>query len=207
MPSNVVTPRKLAATLALALASAAAPAQSPPEGWRAAGATPKEYKMNRAADARYKGQFGASIEHESGSGQGFGTLMQAVNATPFRGQRMALRAWIRTQDADSAQLWLRIDGASQTISMDNMDDRPIKGTAPWKEYEIVMNVPESATHLAFGVFLSGKGRVEFDELQIAPASSAARVTTIYEYAGRPLDAPFTAMKNVAATPMNLSFER
>jgi hypothetical protein len=206
MPSKAVTLSTIVATLAFAFASTAVPAQALPEGWRARGETPEEYKMNRAAEARYKGEFGASIVHDSGSGQGFGNLMQAINAVPFRGNRIALRAWIRTQDADSAQMWLRIDGATQTISMDNMDDRPIKGTTPWKEYEIVMNVPESATQLAFGVFLSGKGSVAFDEVQIGSASTTARVTTIYDYEGKPLEAPQASMENMIEAPLNMSFE-
>jgi hypothetical protein len=205
--STAATTIKVAATLVFALALSNARGQALPEGWRASGATPKEYKMTRTAQARYKGEFGASIVHESGSGQGFGTIMQAVNAAPFRGQRVALKAWIRTDDAESAQMWLRIDGASQVISMDNMDDRPIKGTMPWKEYEIVMSVPESATHLAFGVFLSGKGSLAFDEVRIGVAPASARLTTIYDHTNKPLEGPFTPMKNVLEAPSNMSLEK
>jgi hypothetical protein len=182
-------------------------AQALPEGWFAAGGAPKEYKMIRAADARYKGEYGASILHESGTGQGFGTLMQAIQAGQFRGKRFSLKGWLKTQNADSVQMWLRIDGTDRMISMDNMDDRPVKGTTPWTEYEIVMDVPESANHLAYGVFVAGKGSVAIDDVQLGIVSLNTRLTTFYDYSKKAPEGTFSPMKRVLDGPVNLSFEK
>jgi hypothetical protein len=206
-----MSPTKVAvavlATVLAATFASVANAQSLPEGWFASGDAPKEYKMMRSTDARYRGEYGASVVHESGSGQSFGTLMQAVQAAGFRGKRVSLKGWLRTENAGSAQMWLRVDDADRIVSMDNMDDRPVKGTTPWTEYEIVMDVPNSANHLAFGVFLSGKGALAIDEVRLSVAPENARLTKFYDYTKEAPDGIFKSMKRVSEAPTNLNFEK
>jgi len=54
-----------------------------------------------------------------------------------------------------------------------MDDRPIEGTTDWGKYEIVLDVPEGASKIAFGALLSGVGQIWFDDLliEIVPGST------------------------------------
>jgi hypothetical protein len=49
---------------------------------------------------------------------------------------------------------------------DNMDSRPITNTADWRRYEIVLDVPQSATSIAFGFFLWGSGTVWADDFKL-----------------------------------------
>ena len=64
-------------------------------------------------------------------------------------------------------LWLRVDqlGSGKSVSFDNMNDRPIKGTTEWTKYEIILDVPSDASLLAFGALISGAGQVWFDNLK------------------------------------------
>ena len=59
-------------------------------------------------------------------------------------------------------MWFRVDDSKQkdlSLSFDNMSDRPIKNTTDWKKYEIVLDVPQQAGAMAFGVLLEGSGKV------------------------------------------------
>ena len=48
-----------------------------------------------------------------------------------------------------------------------MQNRPIKGTSDWTRYEIVLDVPQNAAAIAFGIRLRGKGQVWLDDVQFA----------------------------------------
>jgi len=52
--------------------------------------------------------------------------------------------------ADRAGLWLRVDGPLGMLALDNMQDRPLRGTTGWTQASIVLDVAHEATHLVFG---------------------------------------------------------
>jgi hypothetical protein len=68
-----------------------------------------------------------------------------------------LRAWEVT---DWAGLWLRVDGPSGILRLDNMQDRPLRQTTDWTEASIVLDVAPQAMELHFGALLSGPGAVD-----------------------------------------------
>lgn len=45
-----------------------------------------------------------------------------------------------------------------------MQGRPIKGTSGWKKYEIVLDVPNEASNIAFGALLNGTGQIWVDNV-------------------------------------------
>jgi hypothetical protein len=50
-----------------------------------------------------------------------------------------------------------------------MDSRPMKGTADWKGYEIVLDMPADAQYLAVGALSEGKGQIWADDLRLEVA--------------------------------------
>ena len=62
------------------------------------------------------------------------------------------------------------------MSFDNMQGRPIKGTNDWTRYEIVLDVPQPATNLAFGVLLDGQGKLWIDDIQFQIVDSSVPTT-------------------------------
>jgi hypothetical protein len=54
---------------------------------------------------------------------------------------------------------MRVDRGNTTASIDNMQNRAIKGTTGWQHYEVVLVVPKDATRIAFGILLDGYGEV------------------------------------------------
>jgi hypothetical protein len=58
-----------------------------------------------------------------------------------------------------------------------MGNRPIKGTTDWKRYEVVLDVADQATAVAFGILLTGKGSVEVDTFRIEVVDASVPTTT------------------------------
>ena len=105
----------------------------------------------------------------STTGYSFGTVTQSVDAIDYRGKKIKLKAFVRTNvsgTGNQGQLWLRVDRENkQRGFFDNMNDRPIK-SHEWQSYEIVGTVADDATKIFFGCFLNGMGQVWVDGFQL-----------------------------------------
>lgn len=180
----------------LLTANAAISAEAP-KNWFAAGSHPKDYEMSLDRKINHDGKASAQLKSVAANPSGFGTLMQTFNADSFRGQRVRMSGYVRAEDIDDwAGLWMRIDGAKgEALGFDNMQQRPIKGTSDWTKYEIVLDVPDEAKEIAFGLLLSSEGKAWMDDLN-------------FETVGK--DVPTTgsgsSRKDKAKGPANLDFE-
>jgi hypothetical protein len=193
------------AVLALVLPFAAR-AQSLPEGWLIYSPKKGEYQTTRTTDVKHSGSAAGTISRLAGNDENFETLMQAVDAQPYRGKRIRFAAWLKTTDVASAQLWLRIDSASARLAMDNMTDRPVKGSTDWREYEVIMDVPENSVHLAFGVILAGKGTLYIDDASLEVYSESSKSTTTHDEKSMS-GGTFSPMRRVDPAPSSLGFEK
>ena len=182
----------------LALAPAVLAADLP-AGWLRAGSAPADYEMGMDTAVRHIGRASAVVRalDIQKKPDGFGTLMQMADAGSFRGKRVRLSAWVKSEKIDGeswAGLWFRVDGDGRqnfSLAFDNMQDRPIKGTSDWTRVSIVLDVPQEALQIAFGVLLNGKGQVWMDDLKFEVVTS---------------DVPVTGMRRNNQGPQNLDFE-
>ncbi len=89
-------------------------------------------------------------------------LMQSILADPYRGGRLKLAAELRTEDAETATLWMRVDPLEgRYLRFDNLMRRPggpLEGTSGWTERHIVLDVPDNAATIHYGFFLRGSGK-------------------------------------------------
>lgn len=99
----------------------------------------------------------------------FGNLMQAIDAAPFRGHRVRLRAAVRLEADEQparAHLWMRVDRQNkQTGFLDSMPERPIT-SKDWRFYEIVGDLDEDAEILNFGMILFGRATAYLDSVTL-----------------------------------------
>jgi len=155
-----------------------------PRGWDQSGASPPSggegYEIVTDREAPHGGQASERIRLAD-EPHTFGTLTQAIAADVWRGKRVRLSGWLRTQGVDSgfAGLWLRIDPsatASGALGFDNMSDRGVKGTTGWKRYQVVLDVPKEAGKIAFGALLVGGGTAWVDDLELAAAGKDVPIT-------------------------------
>ena len=189
------------AALAFSGAAPALQAQSSdlPQGWFRAGDRPGDYEMAVDPKGGREGKACSFIRGRSAQPQGFGTLMQSIDAEEYRGKRLRFSAQVKAAGiVDWAGLWMRIDGPPQAgsnaptmLGFDNMQSRSIKGTAGWKRYDVVLDVPNEARGIAFGILLAGAGQAWMDDLR-------------FETVGA--DVPVTGPGALAKKP-NLSFQR
>jgi hypothetical protein len=88
---------------------------------------------------------------------------------------------------------MRVDKGTKSVAFDNMQDRPIKGTANWRKYDVVLDVPQDATGIFFGVLLSGSGTVWLSDAK-------------FEIVGASVPATGTDQMIQRDEPTNLNFE-
>jgi erythromycin esterase len=95
------------------------------------------------------------------------SVMQAVDATPYRGKKVRLSGWVRTDGRKGflSGLWMRVDRKSGMGFFDNMMNRPITATE-WTEAVIEGQVEEDAQVFNLGCLAIGMGTAWYDTIQI-----------------------------------------
>lgn len=105
----------------------------------------------------------------------FASLSQKLDARPYRGKRIALKATIKTdvvKVGNQAQMWLRVQRPEEQPGFfDNMSDRPITSDK-WQTYEIIGEVTADAEEIRLGVLLKGQGQVWIDDVSLTVLGSA-----------------------------------
>ncbi|HET8775563.1 MAG TPA: S41 family peptidase [Thermoanaerobaculia bacterium] len=141
-----------------------APGEMPP-GWL----SPAAAAGYTAALSTETPKQGKQCVRLSGSSSGFGNILQRIDATPYRGKRVRLRAAVRVEGAvamAAAALWMRVDRPEKQMGFfDNMGDRPIH-SAEWAYYEIAGDVAEDAELLNLGMMLYGEGTAWLDDVTL-----------------------------------------
>ena len=122
-------------------------------------------------------------------------MMQSIDAEAYAGKRVRLRAVIESQDVTSwAGMWMRVDKQKTAVAFDNMQNRAITGSQPWTTCDVVLDVPQDATSISFGVLLTGGGKVWVNHITLEPVGNEIRAT-----------APALDQKPLLKTPSNLNF--
>jgi len=166
-----------------------------PHGWFLAGSKPAEYLVKIDREAVREGRASVCLQDRNGNTEGFGTLMQQIRAEQYLGKRLRFGGFVKSQDVkDWAGLWMRVDQGSNIMAFDNMQERPIKGTSEWQQYNVVLDVPKDATGISFGILLTGSGRVWLNGAKFEVVRA---------------DVPTTGQNSMArpAAPVNLDFSK
>jgi hypothetical protein len=99
----------------------------------------------------------------------YGSVMQSIEAEPYLGKRVLLRAAIRaeiTSDSGSAHLWIREHLVNdQAGYFDMMEEMPIVMNI-WDHYEIEAEISPYAKQINFGLLLMGTGRAWIDDVSL-----------------------------------------
>lgn len=114
----------------------------------------------------YRGKSALRIERIPGARGELMTVARSMDMN-FRGHWLELRGAIRTEGVVGwAGLWLRQDGGSGVLKLDNMHDRAISGNTGWRRVHIRQALDPRTRQLAVGVLLVGSGRVWVDDMEI-----------------------------------------
>lgn len=168
-----------------------------PVGWAKRGSMPESYDMGVEKGAGLNGSDAATIKSKKKKIEGFGTLLQTCSADSFRGKRVRMSGYMRTEHVTSwASFWLRVDKDSAkrvvTVAFDNMNERSLKGTTNWTKCDIVLDIPADATKFTYGAMLNGTGQIWFDDLSFSAVDTSVPTTGNY--------------RKTTHAPKNLDFE-
>jgi hypothetical protein len=180
----------------------------PPAGW---GRGPNlEYATEIDNEVFYSGNGSLRISSLNGNLQGRGDGGQVTKADSYRGKRVQFSAIIRTENvSNGAALWFRVDGTDgRTLAFDNSQasDRKLQGNTDWTEVRLVLDVPENAGAMYYGVILAGRGRAWMDNARIAVVDERTPVTRAVVPPSVSLIHPVPGPRT-PSTPRNLDFEQ
>ena len=160
----------------------------PGRGYRAA-LTDRDPRAGKRCALLEGSPWGASfaqlIESNRGGaprGTMIGYLMQAIDATQYRGRKVRLRVAARNGTAGASGkagasarpmrrvpgvfLWMRTDLTSEaSASFDDTVDRPIL-SPDWQEYEVTSEIQRDAHVLSFGLAIFGDGKAWLDDVRL-----------------------------------------
>jgi beta-lactamase regulating signal transducer with metallopeptidase domain len=152
------------------------------DGWFIAGDVPQNYKIGKDEDIYYTDYSSYYISSKTDPTEGFGTIMQNMLPDEYLGHRVRMSAYIKAEDVQGwAGMWMRVDGKSpqtSALTFDNMQNRPITGTTDWEEYVIVLDVPEEAQNIAFGVLIRETGKVWVDDVAFETVDNQVPTTGV-----------------------------
>ena len=162
------------------------------EGWFKAGTDAKGYEIGTLDEDGDRIAYIRSLDPDPDK---FGTLMQSFSAVDYLGERIRLKAMIRTRDVQNwVGMWMRVDKGKHSVAFDNMEERALHGTTDWQACDIVLDVPDDADKIALGLLLGGEGRAEWKAISFETVSKDVPLTGKYQH-------------RRAKAPSNLNFEQ
>ena len=167
---------------------------TPLSGWFEAGTQPEVYEtgVDTAVLSPNSSLPSVFIRGNDAGAVGSGALAQIISAQNYRGQRISLMVYLRG-DAVTGQAtpWLRVDSLSGTLGKAEVGSLALTGSQEWTPYELVLNVPDDALAIAFGVTLNGEGTVWIGDVQLETVSDSVPTTNLFD----------------VTVPTNLDFEK
>ena len=149
----------------------------PPAGWVAWSKLRRfGFEITTTDERPYHGNRAAMIRRAPGDeiGEASGSVLQRVDAAPYRGRRVRLRAAARSELASDGLAFLRLRvHPSETgdvfdnpiLVFDSLDEYRV--TSPeWRVFEIEANIPERAETISYGLFLAGSGAAWLDAVTL-----------------------------------------
>lgn len=145
--------------------------QTHAQSWFKAGSLPESYDMGGDPTVSHGSPGGGFIKSIESPINGFGTWMTTISPGEYLGHGIKLTAYVKTDNvANWVGLWMRVDGIEFSTSFDNMGNRSLNGTTDWEQHEIILDVPNDANQISYGILLSGTGEAMVDGLELETAS-------------------------------------
>ena len=136
-----------------------------PANWSFLTAQPKIYRTGYDKVANSQTPTSLVIRSLNSSAEGFAGLSQKCDATPYRGQRVRISVWIKTDGVNGSAYFFFVvndqEGARLACGADG-----VGGSRYWRQYAAVVDVPEEAATLFYCMTLNGAGKAWFNDLQI-----------------------------------------
>ena len=133
-------------------------------GWR-----PIDYQVGLSRKVHRKGGVSAYIRLKKGlSSRGFAQLLQFISAKQYRGKRLRLTGYIKTNPKNSKWFKLILGSAAgrRTLKYSRVPANSPADSKGWYKIQITQDIPKSATRLTIGCGLKGTGPIYCDAFKI-----------------------------------------
>lgn len=153
-----------------------------PAPWFVSGERPSSYVAGVDHAETVSGKGAKFLRYGAGADDSWASMMQSVSAEHYRGRRLRFQAMIKTRDVSNwAGLWMRVDSDSRySASFYNSQNRPLKGSQDWQLRSVVLDVPQDAHTVSFGLINAGGGTVWIDQLSMETVGSDVPVDVMPE---------------------------
>lgn len=179
-----------------------------PSAWFSSGYSPQLYEMGVDRSVFHGGKASGFIASKATAQSGdWATLMQRIKADAYRGRRVRLSSFIKTDSVgEGAHFWLRVDAVGGIRAFDAMEKTPIRGTTDWRKYELVLDVPDDSISISYGLLLMGPlGKAWLDDLNLDVVTGQVPITGLSETALREQSRAGTWI-TIPNSPSNPGFE-
>lgn len=152
-----------------------------PKGWHENGNDVAPYTFGVDFSAVHHQPKSAYVKSDSAGVNKFGGMMQRIVAPNYAGGSVRLSGAVKSQDTTKgARLWMRVDGpvAGNSFTIDNMSKQPVAGGPDWTEYTIVLDVPDLATAIAYGFFISETGAAWVNDFKFEVVETDVEITGV-----------------------------
>jgi len=158
-----------------------------PEGWHK-DSNGAEYEVSidktifRSAPKSYSIKSSESATPESGC-----ELFQTFDADKFLGKRIRISLFAKGDIKNYSLLYLCVGSKGRVIRGVN---ELITSSVDWKNYTVVIDVAENVTYFRYGVTLSGRGQIWFDDLNIEIVGKDVPEKNVYFPTPPKMDKPY-----------------
>jgi hypothetical protein len=150
--------------------------------WSLTGNAPQHYELSRPAEANWLAQDSCRIawrmeSTEQTQESDFAVLPYSFSAEGYKGKRIRYSVVLSAEGVGGASLVGRVDDANgKVLAFDDMQTRTVVGTVSATRYDVVLDVPESASKILVGVVLMGKGSLLANKVRIEIVGTDVPVT-------------------------------
>lgn len=137
----------------------------------------EQYESGLTGIEAFEGKWSLYLKSRGLKNLSKGGVCQSIRVPlEWMGRRIKLTAFVKSIEVDAAGLYVKVEDDLRNLNVDFMKDRYIKGSTPWKQYKLVVDIPQNATLMEFGIKLQGKGKVFVDRFNFTTAGSEEEVT-------------------------------
>ena len=182
-------------------------------GWKLGGLSEEHYAAGIDKETFYQGSQSARLLSVGETVPGSAGIYQHISASNYQNCKIRFSAFVKTLEVeDRCGLYVSASTRGFPTVLDDMSNRPIKGTTDWQQYSAVINVSKNSSEIQFGVFLAGSGSIWIDSatLEIAGDEVASTAVSRGSLGDEPLsdeDSELNARYEALPTsPVNMNFE-
>lgn len=142
------------------------PAHNHIKGWRGEGFTP-DYEFTVDRTQGYRTPCSALLRSLTDHALGSSTrLMQAFLAEHYRGRRITLSAWIKSEGlTGSCRIWMRLYQNTRELSF--VESALVTGSTEWTRRDVTLDVvDQEATMILIGIKIEGAGAAWVGDVEI-----------------------------------------